>query len=155
LFGSFIASVNSTLDGTVRFVGGTQSIAVPAGHTYRVMVVTARTFNKTTNTATQLLNVDVGFATSSLASGTSITQSDGSTAAGAINAGVRGIALAVSGGASSPSISPSSIPVSTSAVLTLVGGAGGTTYHFGMIGTATTLGWSTGTGNISVLVLSD
>jgi hypothetical protein len=153
-FGSFAAATNSTLDGTVRFVGGTQSFAVPAGHTYKVLVTTTRAFNKTNNTTTNVLNVDVGFATSSSATGTSITQSDGTTAASAINSGIPAIGLAVTGGNGSPSIVPSTIPVSVSAVLTLAGGVGGTTYHYGMIGTSNG-GWSTGRGTISVLVLSD
>jgi hypothetical protein len=154
-YSTFTAATNATLDGTVRFVGGTQSIAVPAGQTWRVMVVTSRAFNRTDNVSTKVLNVDVGYAATSTATGTGITQSDGSVSASTINTGVTGIALAVTNGNGTPTISPSTLPVTTSAVLTLTGGVSGTTYHLGMVGNVSaTGGWSTGKGNLSVLVVN-
>jgi hypothetical protein len=142
--GSFDAGINSTMDTTVRFVGGTQSISVPANETHYVMVVTSRAFTKTSNTAGDTLNVDVGYASSASATGTGITQTSGSPAASTINGGVQNIAAAVSGGQGSPTI-VSTVPVSVSGVFLAHRGGSGTTYHVGMIGnkSAAGAGWST------------
>ena len=128
-------------------------MTVPATQTYSIMVVTSRAFLKGAGNQNTTMDIDIGYATSASATGASITQSNGSTSAGTINTGLQDIQLGPNTGNGTPGTT-GMLPVTATAVLTLSGGAGGTTYHFGMIGTVSATGvWSTGTGTISALIV--
>jgi hypothetical protein len=153
LFGSTSAATNSTLDTSVRFLTAPQSITVPAGQTYQVMIVASRAFIHANNNLTTALNVDVGYAATSAATGTGITQSNGTTGATTINAGMQGLSLGPNGANGTPTV-PGTIPATANGVLSLTSGGSPTTYFVGMIGNVSATGtWSTGTGTCSIVIV--
>jgi hypothetical protein len=149
-------ATTQSLSTTAAFLGATQNITIPANTTYKVIVISSRTFSPAAvNTATPVtMALDVGYMAGAGQSWSTSTGKVPVNAGNASSTGLQGLKLSTQAGGSSPS-TVATIPATVAGAFTITNSTGSTaTYTVGMIGSesSTTNGWSTNSGTITILV---